>query len=113
MFKEYVFNDISNVFINVDEHGETAELNGATVNIVQDNDRLAYKIRKDYDGLIVGDILFYISSVEYAKVKAVHNPPRADDVVTYNGKPATITSVVSNVGIYEIVLQFAGARNGY
>lgn len=108
MFKDHIAADIGKAFIDTTEHGSTASINGANISIVQDNDRLEYRLMRDTAGLLRGDILFYISKTEFAKIPKVTSPPRTGEAVIYNGKPATMTSVVSNVGVYEIVLEFAG-----
>ena len=81
MFKDHIANDISKAFMNTDELGELVTLNGVSVKIVQDNDRLSFKIKKDYDGLVIGDILFYISGPEYQKIPYVSVPARAGDAL--------------------------------
>lgn len=107
-FKEYVAKDLATAFFNLDEHAEQVSINGVTVTVVQDNERLMYKTKNTFQGLVVGDILFFISEAEYAKITGLKHPPRADDVMLYNGKPCTIIDVVSNLGVYEITLQFNG-----
>jgi len=110
MFKDDVATDLEKVFINTSEHGEIAVINGTNINVVQDNDHLEYKLRHDTMGILTGDILFYISDIEYAKIPNVKSTPRTGEAVIYNSKPATICDVVSNMGLYEITLQFSGAR---
>ena len=109
MFKEYVQQDIGNTFVNLTEFASEVNINGATVSVVEDKDQLLYRIKKNYDGLVVGDILFYISFEEYNKIPHVTEKPTADVAVTYNGKPCIITDVNAQDGLYEITLQKAGA----
>lgn len=107
MFKEYVAEDI-NTFVDPDEFGEKAKLNGVTVNIVPDKEQMDYKIKKDYDGLIIGDILFFISAEEYKKIPRMSRPASAGDALMFNGKPATVVSCNEMSGMYEMILKFAG-----
>lgn len=107
MFKEYIQKDI-NTFISDIEFAESVRINGVDVMVVEDHDKLDYKIKRDYEGLIVGDVLFYISSEEYAKIPKVPEKPESDIAIRYKGIPATITSVNPQHGIYEIILQYAG-----
>lgn len=107
-FKEYVQHDINSTFVNLDEFGSTVNINGVSVNVVEDKDQLLYRIKKNYDGLVVGDILFFISMEEYQKIPHVSEFPTVNEAVTYNGRPCLITDVNPQDGVYEITLQKAG-----
>lgn len=106
MFKEYIAKDID-TFINLDEFSEMVNINGTEVPVVEDHEKLEYKIKKDYDGLIIGDVLFYIKFDECRKIRNM-NPPKSNVAISYKGIPSVITSVAEDMGIYEIILQ----RNG-
>lgn len=107
MLKEYIKKD-HNVYMNSNEFSETVTVNSVSVNVVIDNDRLTQKIVKEYDGLVIGDILFYITAEEYAKIPHMSKTPKADEALVFNNKPCIITSVTANIGIYEVVLQYSG-----
>lgn len=109
IFKEYVQSDIKNTFINESEFAGKVEINGASVSVIEDKDQLLYRIKKDYNGLVVGDVLFYISKEEYAKIPRVSPTPAVYEAVRYNGKPYTIVEANHQDGMYEITLQKAGA----
>ena len=109
-FKEYVANDISNTFFNNDEFSCKVLINGVEVDVVEDSDELEYRIKKNYDGLVIGDVLFFISESEYAKIPKVTSVPTANQAITYNKKPSVITNVSINLGVYEIIIQYAGGR---
>lgn len=109
MFKEYVQQDINRSFVNLTEFASPANINGVSVNVVEDKDQLLYRIKKNYDGLVVGDVLFYISLEEYKKIPHVSEVPTANDAVVYNGRPCVIVEANSQEGMYEITLQKAGA----
>ena len=108
MFKKYIEQDINSTFLNANEFGELASVNGVSVKIVQDDDRLSFRIKKDYDGLVVGDVLFYITIAEWNKLPRVSKKPRAGETILFKGKPSTITSVLDETGVYEVVLQYNG-----
>lgn len=108
MFKKYIAQDITKTFINENEFGELASVNGISVKIVQDDDRLSFRIKKDYDGLVVGDVLFYITEEEWRKLPRVSKTPRAGEAILFKGKPSTITSVLVETGVYEVVIQYNG-----
>lgn len=110
MFKEYVQHDIGNTFINLTEFASTVNINGVDVNVVEDKDQLLYRIKKDYNGLglTLGDVLFYISTEEYAKIPHVSPSPNVNEAIAYNGRPCIIVEVTPQEGIWEITLQKAG-----
>ena len=109
-FKEHIANDISKTFINTDEFAVKKNINGVDVELVEDSDRLEYRIKENYNGLIIGDVLFYISEEEYIKIPRVSRTPIADQAIMYDGKPATIIDVGKLDGIFEIIIQHAGGR---
>ena len=69
---------------------------------------LEYEIKRDYGGLIVGDILFYISEEEYKKIPQVNYPPETQMAINYQGMPCTVINVSKQMGVYEITLQSTG-----
>lgn len=109
MFKEHAQHDIGSTFDNDTEFASKVNINGVEVSVIEDKDQLLYRIKKNYDGLVVGDILFYISVGEYSKIPHVSPVPTANEAVTYNGRPCVIVEANDQVGMYEITLQKAGA----
>ena len=108
--KEYIANDIKNVFMDVNEFASDVIINGVQVRVSEDEDNLRYRIQKNYDGLVIGDVLFYITLEEYAKIPRMAQIPQPNQAIIYNGKPCVITQVNENMGMYEIVIQRAGGR---
>lgn len=112
MFKDYVAEDIKNTFFNIDEFAEETNINGILVNVAEDSERLQTilkeGVRDSYGDLVIGDVLFFISAEEYAKIPGLKEVPTANQALRYKGKPCTITKVNTLMGVYEIVLQTAG-----
>ena len=108
MFKEYVAKDIENIFVNEKEFSEIVTINGVSVVVNIDNDKLSQKAFTDFEGVIIGDILFYISAEEFKKIPLMKKTPKADDALMFNGKPSVIINVTETVGIYQIALQYSG-----
>ncbi len=108
MFKEYVQHDIGNTFVNDSEFAISVNINGVFVKVIEDKDQLLYRIKKNYDGLVVGDILFYISMEEYKQIPRLSEIPIVNEALSYNGRPCVITDVNHQEGMYEITLQKAG-----
>lgn len=109
IFKEYIQHDIDKAFVNLDEFATNVNINGVSVRVVEDKDQLLYRIKKNYDGLVVGDILFYISKEEYKRIPHLSDVPSANEALTYNKRPCLIVDVSNQDGMYEIILQKAGA----
>ena len=111
-FKDWAAADIPEVFFDTSEFADTLTINGTTVNIVWDKDTLEYKRIRDYDGMIDGDALFYISADQWATIANVANPPQADDAIQITGsrgsRNATIVDVAENAGVYDITIRFTG-----
>lgn len=112
-FKDYLHSDIPDVFVDITEHGDVANINGVDVNVVWDGDTLNYRVRTDYQGLILGDALFFISADEWAKVPRVSYPPRTDEAILIDGRHATLTVVQENAGLYDITINYAGTGRSY
>ena len=111
MFKEYVQHDIDATFQNLTEFSSHVVINGVEVIVTEDKDQLKHWIEKKYEniGLSAGDILFYITLEEYSKIPRVSKPPTVNEAIAYNGRPCVILDVTPQEGMYEIVLQKAGA----
>ena len=107
-FKDYVLQDIDTVFNNLDELGELANINGAVVTIVQDEETLMRRIVQDYDGLVVGDILFFISEAELKKIPRIKIPIMTGSAMNFKGQPCTVIKAIRNSGMFEIQLKYSG-----
>ena len=108
MFKEYVAKDVENIFVNEKEFSEFVTINGVSVCVSIDNDKLSQKAFTDFDGVVIGDILFYISASEFKKIPLMKKEPKVDDALMFNGKPCIVINVVENFGMYQIALQYSG-----
>ena len=49
-FKEMIHKDLRHVFFNTNEFAEQHTLNGISVEVIIDNDRLKERSKKEYDG---------------------------------------------------------------
>lgn len=111
-FKDWAAADIPEVFFDTSEFADTLTINGTQVDIVWDKDSLQYKRIRDYDGMIDGDALFYISAAQWDTIANVASPPRADDAIQITGargkRCATIVDVAENMGVYDITIRFTG-----
>jgi hypothetical protein len=97
-FKELLQNDL-NVFINIDEFGEQHTINKQRINIVIDNDRLKHRSKVEYEGVVVGDILYYAKASDFIK------KPRVDQIQEFDGKQCMVFDVREDMGLLEIILK--------
>ena len=105
MLKDNINNDIEKTFFNVGEFADEVVINNQTVKVVEDSDKLQYRIKKDYDGLIIGDVLFYISTTDFNSIPKVKPEPYQS--LVYKGVQSTITSIHEVMGAYEVILQYS------
>jgi len=97
-FKECLVED-SKVFFNNNEFSEKHNINGRLLNIVVDNNQLMNRSKVEYEGVMVGDILYYVTSEDYGKA------PKVDEVQMYDNIPCKVFDVRIDSGMYEIILK--------
>jgi hypothetical protein len=98
-FKDQVVNDNSTVFMNTDEFAEMCTINGKEYLVLIDNDRLQHRSKVEYEGVAVGDTLYFIKADAFAKM------PKVDDVQVFGGVPCTVFDVRPDNGMLEIILK--------
>lgn len=108
IFKEYIPKDIENTFVNMSEFASEVKINGVTVTVVEDRDQLQFRIKENYGGLVIGDVLFYITPKEYEKIPQMKAKPEVNQAINYDGKACTIIDSGEQDGLYEIIIQKVG-----
>lgn len=101
MFKDLLKKDL-NTFFNISEFAETHLIEGNHVDVIIDNDRLEERSKKEYEGIYVGDLLYF------AKIENFLKPPIVDELQRFDGKIYTVFDVRKAHNMYEIILK----RNG-
>ena len=87
-FKDTVLNDIDNVFFNMDEFAENANIDGNSVAIVMDTDMLnELKLKNNGEGLANSELLFHV------KKEDLNFEPFVGQDITFNGKLYYIKSI--------------------
>lgn len=86
-------------FFCPDEFAEPHTIDGMQLLVVVDNDRLRYRSKVEYDGVVAGDILFYVSAAGLVP------QPRPGDRMKFDGVPCTVFDVREDTGMLEIILQ--------
>lgn len=89
------------IFFN--EISEKVYLDGSSINIIIDYDRLKDRSKKEYDGIYIGDLLYF------AKVEDFISPPIIGGLQIFNKKKYEVFDVRKDVGLYEIILKGSGS----
>ncbi len=98
-FKDILNNDLS-IFFNIDEFGEQHIINNQKLNIIIDNETLKQRNKKEYDGILQADLLYYVKAADIIK------KPKSGDVQTIDRLGIyTVFDVKLDSGVYEVILQ--------
>lgn len=98
-FKESLASDIDNIFMNENEFGEKAVIDGVEMTIVRDEDLLEKKKLSDgAEGLAESEILFHTSTKNFVE------KPFVDDIMRFNDERYIISDVKESNGLYIITL---------
>lgn len=100
-FKDFLEADIQNTFINSDEFAESIDIDGETVNVVIDNDKLQEIKLKDKEGLHKAELLFYVSKKEMPFY------PRSGQRFTFDDVSYYVTDVIDDLGMFEVSAEVA------
>jgi hypothetical protein len=96
--KDLFLSDLS-TFINPDEFGEIHNIDGNNVSVIVDNDKLQERRKKEFDGISVGELLYF------AKVSDLTKKPMQDSIQLFDKRPYLVFNVREDNGIYEVILQ--------
>lgn len=96
--KDQMQRDVDSVFFNIDEFAEPHLINGRSVNIIIDNDQLTVRSKKEYDGISVGEILYYVKASDLS-----HRPEQGESQI-FDKKPMVVFDCREDLGVYEIIL---------
>ncbi len=102
-FKEQLFRDINNVFINPEEFGEKHTVDGRIMNVIVDNAEIIERSKKQtesgrVDGVFAKQLLFYVSRSEFGRLPAVGR------MLDFDGKKYLISDAVDEGAVYSITL---------
>lgn len=98
-FKDQLKKDLD-TFLNIEEFGEDHVVDRRKLSVVIDSERLKERTKKEYEGIYIGDLLYFVTANDYGKI------PRIDDTQIFDNKLCTISDVKESMGIYEIILEF-------
>jgi len=97
-FKEQLKSDL-NTFFNFNEFGDDHSIDGKVVNVIVDNETLKSRNKKEYDGIVQADLLYFVKEEDLLK------EPRPDSVQVFDGVPYIIFDAKLDEGVYEVILQ--------
>lgn len=97
-FKDRILLD-RDVFVNQDEFAAQHTINGIPVPVVLDNDHLQHRTQVEFDGLVIGDLLFFV------RTEDMPFEPKTDQAITFDGIPCQISDRREDNGLYEIILK--------
>lgn len=101
-FKDVVKNDIRNVFMNLEEFGETHLLNGQKILAIIDENELTERekrIRRNEGELHKKQLLIYVAAEDFGPL------PFPNRILEVDGINYTITDAENEDGIYSISLE--------
>lgn len=96
IFKDFLQQDISNVFVNQGEFAEKAMIEGVEMEIVLDSDMIVAGDKKHQ--VATYDVVFHVATSYFTEI------PRAEKIMDFNGKEYIIASVSDDMGMLKIAL---------
>lgn len=84
------------IFFN--DFAESHNINGRVLNVIVDNDRLTERTQKEFDGISIGELLYFAKASDYGDMPSIGEAQRFDRRQMY------IADVKDLSGIYEIIL---------
>ncbi|RII32847.1 hypothetical protein D2A34_21875 [Clostridium chromiireducens] len=96
-FKEILKQDNSTLF-NEDEFSSEHRIDGRSLSIIIDNDKLEQMKNKNFDGISTEEILYYVKADDFGELPTVDAPQKFD------GRFMSVKSAIETDGMYEIIL---------
>lgn len=99
-FKDFLNQDITNVFVNRNEFAENVVIDGKEFSVVIDNDILVEKnLKNGGEGLITDKLLFHVKNDDMPFV------PSPGQGMLFNDTYYFIADVTESLGMYSITLE--------
>ncbi|EGW39166.1 hypothetical protein [Desulfosporosinus sp. OT] len=96
-FKEQLILDLDTL-MSSDEFSETHTIDGRELTVLVDNDQLKERSKKEYDGISVGEILFFVKASDYGEL------PEAETPLIFDKRQMYVFNAREHMGMYEIIL---------
>lgn len=101
-FKELIQQDISNVFLNLDEFGQEHMINGKPmIAIIDDMEHIEREKRfnQHMDGLFVKQVLLYVRAEDFGPL------PKIGRLIKLDGRDYRVADAIDEDGLYSITLE--------
>lgn len=101
-FKELVQADVSNVFLRLDEFGDTHIVDGKEMTVLADDNEIIErekKMKSNMDGVYVKQKLIYVKSDEFGALPAIGR------AIVFDGKRYLVLEAVDEQGVYSITME--------
>jgi len=95
--RDFLDSDLA-VFFNTDEFAKPHVINGQSLDVTVDNDRLKERSKKEYDGITVGEILYFVKAEDYGE-RSEQGAPQI-----FDGRQMYVFDCQEDEGMYEIIL---------
>jgi len=96
-FKDQLKADLD-IFFDPDVFGEVHKINGRDLTIVVDNERLMERKEKEFDGVSIGELLYFVKASDYG------TSPKINEAQRFDNRQMYVADVKETDGIYEIIL---------
>jgi hypothetical protein len=97
-FKDHIAHDIKTTFLNTGEVAEDVVISGKPYTVVVDDDRLKERQASDYNGILEGEVLYFIEASALPKMPAV------GEVQIFRGRQMFVSDSKHDMGMYEVIL---------
>ena len=99
--KDLITSDVSHLFFNLDEFAETHRVEGKSIDVVVDGDKLEDLKDGANLGVAEADLLFFARSADVA-----HVPRKAPgSLINFDGRAYLIEEWIENMGVAQISLR--------
>lgn len=107
--KEIIGDDVTDIFLNPDEFGETHTVNGReNVNIIFDDveflNRDKFRSEVKDDGTSLAKTMFYVKASDFGRL------PKTGTHITIDGMNFRVEKAVNEQGLYSITIRAVTAR---
>lgn len=96
-FKDQLTSDLD-VFLNQDEFADVHTIDGRELTVLVDNDQLKERSKKEYDGISIGEILYFVKATDLGSLPEEGTPQ------IFDGRQMYVFNARENLGMYEIIL---------
>lgn len=87
------------LFFSTDDFAGPHTIDGRTINVVIDNDQLTRRSKKEYDGITVGELLYFVKAEDFGE------RPEQGTPQIFDGRQMYVFDCREDDGMYEIILQ--------